>query len=111
MNESLKEPWFGLTWAHKIKDNIGIGISNYLMIRSHSSNLLLNAQALRSDEMISINELARVITKIAGKTISGPNVETLVFPRSAGDIVLKAQAVLDYSDFESFQNVRVLVYH
>ena len=37
--------------------------------------------------------------KIAGKQISGPNVETIVFPRSTGDIVLQAQAVLDYDDF------------
>lgn len=36
--------------------------------------------------------------KIKGKTLGTPNIEVVVFPRSDGDIVFKAQAVLDYSD-------------
>lgn len=39
--------------------------------------------------------------KIAGKQISGPNVETVIFPRADGDIVFRAQAVLDYTDFDA----------
>lgn len=39
--------------------------------------------------------------KLAGRKISGPNVETIVFPRGDGDpIVLKAQAILDYEPFD-----------
>jgi hypothetical protein len=38
--------------------------------------------------------------KIHGKKLSGPNVEVVVLPRSDGDLVFRAQAVLDYSDFE-----------
>jgi hypothetical protein len=37
--------------------------------------------------------------KIAGKQLRGPNVEVLVIPRSAGDIVFKCQAVLDEDEF------------
>lgn len=37
--------------------------------------------------------------KIAGKKLDGPNVEVVVFPRQSGDIVIKAQAVLDESEF------------
>lgn len=37
--------------------------------------------------------------KIHGKKLNGPNVEVKVFPRSEGDIVIKAQAVLDESEF------------
>lgn len=37
--------------------------------------------------------------KIHGKEISGPNVEVVVIPRNDGDLVFKAQAVLDYEDF------------
>lgn len=38
--------------------------------------------------------------KIHGKKISGPNIELVVIPRNDGDLVFKAQAVLDYEDFE-----------
>ena len=38
--------------------------------------------------------------KIHGKKISGPNIEVVVFPRNDGDIVFKAQAVLDYTEFD-----------
>lgn len=36
--------------------------------------------------------------KINGKTLNGPNIEVVVIPRQSGDIVFKAQAVLDYTD-------------
>ena len=39
--------------------------------------------------------------KLAGKKISGPDVEVLVIPRKSGDLLFKAQAVLDYSAFEA----------
>lgn len=39
--------------------------------------------------------------KINGRKIEGPCVEIVAFPRDGGDIVFKAQAVLDYSVFES----------
>jgi hypothetical protein len=39
--------------------------------------------------------------KLAGKKISGPNIETIILPRGDGEpIVFKAQAVLDFDDFE-----------
>ena|SRR6516164_7361632 len=37
--------------------------------------------------------------KIKGRKISGPNVEVIVIPRPDGDIVLKAQAILDHEPF------------
>ncbi len=43
--------------------------------------------------------------KIHGKKISGPNIETVVFPRNDGDIVFRAQAVLDYDDFEKLNPI------
>ncbi len=39
--------------------------------------------------------------KLHGKTIDGPNVEYIVIPRQEGDIVFKAEAVLDYKDFDA----------
>ena len=38
--------------------------------------------------------------KYAGKEISGPSTEVVVIPRSDGDLVFRAKAVLDYSDFD-----------
>lgn len=39
--------------------------------------------------------------KLHGKKISGPEVEILVIPRKSGDLVFKAQSVLDYTAFEA----------
>lgn len=38
--------------------------------------------------------------KIGGQVVNGPSEEVLVLPRSTGDIVFKAQAVLDMSEFQ-----------
>jgi hypothetical protein len=38
--------------------------------------------------------------KINGKKLDSPNIEVVVIPRQNGDIVFKAQAVLDYSDHD-----------
>lgn len=39
--------------------------------------------------------------KLNGKKIEGPNVEVVVIPRSSGNLVFKAQSVLDYEIFEA----------
>ena len=54
MNANLTESWFGLTWAYKVKKTIGIGISPYLVIRSHNSSVQTFGQALASDGKISL---------------------------------------------------------
>ena len=38
--------------------------------------------------------------KIAGMELAGPRIETLVLPRQDKDIVIRAQAVLDFDEFE-----------
>lgn len=38
--------------------------------------------------------------KIHGRKIQGPNVEYIVFPRPDGDVIFKAQAVLDTKRFD-----------
>lgn len=38
--------------------------------------------------------------KMFGKDIEGPNEEVIVIPRSYGDIVFMAKAILDYDDFD-----------
>ena len=36
--------------------------------------------------------------KIKGKKLDGPSIEVVVIPRQSGELVFKAQAVLDYTD-------------
>lgn len=43
--------------------------------------------------------------KIAGKVYSGPNVVTLVLPRGDESVVIKAQAVLDLEEVESYMSL------
>ncbi len=43
--------------------------------------------------------------KIHGKKLSGPNIEVIAIPRQSGDLIFKAQAVLDYEDFDSLNPV------
>ena len=54
MTANLTESWFGLTWAYKVKQSIGIGISPYFLVRSHNSSIQTFAQALTSDGKISL---------------------------------------------------------
>ena len=39
--------------------------------------------------------------KIKGQKVCAPSIETIVIPRKTGDLIFKAQAVLDYSAFEA----------
>ena len=59
LNIHLTESWFGLTWAYKIKKKIGIGISNYLLVRSHTTNFQTFAEALSSDGELALAVNAR----------------------------------------------------
>ncbi|MFA9453591.1 MAG: OmpP1/FadL family transporter [Candidatus Aminicenantaceae bacterium] len=47
--ERLNEPWYGLTWAYRLSDYVGIGISQYVTYRSHWIDFQTFAQALPSD--------------------------------------------------------------
>lgn len=38
--------------------------------------------------------------RIKGKKITGPNIEVVIVPRHSGNIIFKAQAVLNYDDLE-----------
>jgi hypothetical protein len=43
--------------------------------------------------------------KIGGVELKGPNIEILVLPRPDGDIVIKAQTIKNFKEFESMVNV------
>jgi hypothetical protein len=53
LNEDLSEPWWGITWSYKVNKRIGVGISQYLIFRSHRVNLQTLAEALTSNGEIA----------------------------------------------------------
>jgi len=59
LDEKLTESWVGLTWAYKVKKNIGIGVTQYLMVRSHRANFQLLAETLNSSGEIALAMGAR----------------------------------------------------
>ncbi len=59
LDERLIESWLGLTWAYKVKKNIGIGVSQYVMVRSHKTNFQLLAETLDSSGEIALAMGAR----------------------------------------------------
>jgi hypothetical protein len=46
LNETLSETWAGLTWAYRVAENIGIGITQYLTLRSHEAQFQLVTEIL-----------------------------------------------------------------
>ncbi len=54
LNEDLSEPWWGITWSYKVNDNIGIGISQYMIFRGHSVNFQTLSEALATDGEIAM---------------------------------------------------------
>lgn len=49
LSEYLSEPWWGLTWAYKFNDTVGVGISNYFTFRSHRANYQTFGQIFTPD--------------------------------------------------------------
>jgi hypothetical protein len=55
MEEKLREPWFGLTWAYRIKDGIGIGVTQYLTVRTHRASAQSMVEALGADGRLALS--------------------------------------------------------
>jgi hypothetical protein len=52
--ERLSEPWYGITWAYKLSEHAGIGISQYMTYRSHWLDYQIIAEALPSDNNVKL---------------------------------------------------------
>ncbi len=55
IEEKLTEPWFGLTWAYRVEDGIGIGVSQYLTVRTHRAGVQSMVEALGADGRIALS--------------------------------------------------------
>ena len=54
LGESLSEIWAGLTWAHSIGERTGVGITQYVAIRSQSSRFQVVGEALTTDNNLAL---------------------------------------------------------
>ena len=48
LDEAMSEYWGGLTWARKLGDRVGIGVTGYVAVRNHRSRLLVLTQAMEN---------------------------------------------------------------
>lgn len=55
MEEKLTEPWFGLTWAYKIRDHVGIGVSQYISVRTHRGGIQSLVEVLGPDGRVALS--------------------------------------------------------
>jgi hypothetical protein len=54
LEEKMSEPWFGLTWSYKVRKNIGVGISQYIAVRTHRASIQTLVEALTSENRVAM---------------------------------------------------------
>ncbi len=54
LEEKMSEPWFGLTWSYKVRKNIGIGVSQYIAVRTHRASFQTLVEALDSENRVAM---------------------------------------------------------
>lgn len=59
LDEKLSEPWLGLTWSCRLRKNIGIGVSQYVALRSHRASTLTLVEALDTEGRVALSMAAR----------------------------------------------------
>jgi hypothetical protein len=59
LDEKVSERWFGLTWSYKLSKHVGVGVSQYLAIRSHRANVQELVEAKTADGRVAMTLGAR----------------------------------------------------
>ena len=54
LEEKISEPWFGLTWSYKVRKNIGVGVSQYIAVRTHRASIQTLVEALTSENRVAM---------------------------------------------------------
>ncbi|NTV81251.1 MAG: hypothetical protein HGA24_07500 [Candidatus Aminicenantes bacterium] len=54
LEEKVSERWFGLTWSIRVSKRIGIGVSQYLAVRSQRASLQELVEALMTDGRVAM---------------------------------------------------------
>ncbi len=54
LEEKMSEPWFGLTWSYRVAKNVGVGVSQYIAVRTHRASLQTLVEALTSENWVAM---------------------------------------------------------
>lgn len=54
LDEKLSESWFGLSWSYKVSPRVGVGITQYVAVRSHRAAAEALAEALDGDQRLAV---------------------------------------------------------
>lgn len=54
LDEKVSERWFGLTWSYKISKNVGVGVSQYIAVRSHRASTQEIVEALTAEGRVAM---------------------------------------------------------
>ncbi|MCJ7485255.1 MAG: hypothetical protein MUQ25_03685 [Candidatus Aminicenantes bacterium] len=54
LEEKMSEPWFGLTWSYKVAKNVGVGVSQYIAVRTHRASIQTLVEALTAENRVSM---------------------------------------------------------
>lgn len=54
LEEKMSEPWFGLTWSYKVRKNVGIGVTQYIAVRTHRASMQTLVEALDSENRVAM---------------------------------------------------------
>ncbi|MBE3044800.1 hypothetical protein IMZ48_20020 [Candidatus Bathyarchaeota archaeon] len=54
LEEKMSEPWFGLTWSYKVRKNVGIGVTQYIAVRTHRASIQTLVEALDSENRVAM---------------------------------------------------------
>jgi hypothetical protein len=54
LDEKVSESWFGLTWSYRISKHVGIGVSQYLAVRSQRATFQELVEALGADTQLAM---------------------------------------------------------
>lgn len=54
LEEKMSEPWFGLTWSYKVAKNVGVGVSQYIAVRTHRASIQTLVEALTSENRVAM---------------------------------------------------------
>jgi hypothetical protein len=54
LEEKMSEPWFGLTWSYKVAKNVGVGVSQYIAVRTHRASIQTLVEALDSENRVAM---------------------------------------------------------
>ena len=54
LDEKMSEPWFGLTWSFKLKKNVGLGVSQYFLVRTHRASTQTLLEVLDTTDRVAL---------------------------------------------------------